>query len=616
MKRAFAIAAILALVLAAGAPGAAQRPAPRIRWVDGIEDPTAGIREGPPSRPAPHVPPADVGDVPAFFNHYPSSAEVRAFLESLAQEYPGLTALETVGTSWQGRPILGIRLGNEAAGDPDARPALYLDGQHHAREPISGLCVLYTLWYLLSQYGRDPLATHLLDTRTVYAIPSVNPDGNDIWLADNFAQRRNANPTCCDDDGDGLVDEDPPNGVGWGTFHAYLYIFDPAWLAEHPDNPFVDDWHRHVLGVADMGFVDVQGNPIPQIDDDGDNSRRGTNEDPIGGVDLNRNYDVHWNMGASYVWSDVYRGPAVWSEPETRAVRDWARTHPNIGVAATLHSGADVLLYPWGWSTGERLPDGQVYEHVGRKASQLTECCGFLGTRHTWTARGLYVVSGSAMDWLYLQGIYAFSPEVYAASEIASAMPYSAPGIENAYLAYTSVGVMFNPSEERIVQACERWRRFLLYLLAALPAPVFNDIAVEDGRLIVRVANNGGISADLALRAEADGGPEFQAEAPGLRGRPFAWALPLEPLVGRVLTLTASATLHVGGNSRALPPTTLRVRVDEGGVEVLDGQVSPLASLAGFFGEDGWDADPRRWEGDYHVGPPIGFPLVFPMFWR
>ncbi|MGB9593567.1 MAG: M14 family zinc carboxypeptidase, partial [Anaerolineae bacterium] len=128
MKRALAVAAILALVLAVGAPGATQPPVPPIRWVDGIEDPTAGIREGPPSRPDPDSAPAALEDVPAFFGRYPSAAEVRAFLGDLTQEYPHLTALETVGTSWQGRPILGIRLGNEAAGDPDARPALYLDG--------------------------------------------------------------------------------------------------------------------------------------------------------------------------------------------------------------------------------------------------------------------------------------------------------------------------------------------------------------------------------------------------------------------------------------------------------------------------------------------------------
>ncbi|GAB4400334.1 MAG: hypothetical protein Kow00123_08170 [Anaerolineales bacterium] len=616
MKRALLLAAVLALVLAAGAPGAAWHPDPRIHWVDGIADPTAGIREGPPSRPAPDVPLAQVEDAPAFFSRYPSSADTRAFLEGLAQEYPHLAAVETVGTSWQGRPIVGIRLGNRATGDPDARPALYLDGQHHAREPISSLCVLYTLWWLLSQYGSDPFATHLLDTRTVYAIPSINPDGNDIWLADNFAQRRNANPTCCDDDGDGLVDEDPPNGIGWGTFHAYLYVFDPAWLAAHPGNPFVDDWYRHVRGTADMGFVDAEGNPIPQIDDDGDGPQRGVNEDPIGGVDLNRNYDVHWNLGTPLVWSDTYRGPAVWSEPETRAVRDWVLAHPNIGVAASLHSGADVLLYPWGWSSTERLPDGQVYEHIGRKASQLTECCGFLGAPHTWTARGLYTVSGSAIDWLYLRGIYAFSPELYAASEIARAVPYTAPGIENAYLAYTSVGIMFNPPEEQIVQTCERWRRFLVYLLAALPAPVFNEVAVDGSSLVVRVANNGGIAADLALDAATDEGLTLHVNAPGLRGRPFAWSLPLEPLLGHTLTFTATATLHIGGAPRDLPPATLRVRVSGGGVEVLDGNLSPFASLAGFFGEDGWDADPRRWEGAYHLGPPVGYPLVLPVFWR
>ncbi len=616
MKRALALAAILMLVLAVGAPATMQPPDPHIRWVNGLDDPTAGIREGPPSRPAPDSAPAAAEDVPAFFRRYPSSAEVRAFLEGLAQEYPDLATVETAGTSWQGRPILAIRLGNRQTGDPDARPALYLDGQHHAREPISGLCVLYTLWYLLSQYGRDPLATHLLDTRTLYAIPSVNVDGNDIWLTDNFAQRRNANPTCCDDDGDGLIDEDPPNAIGWGTFHAYLYIFDPAWLAAHPDNPFVDNWHTYVRGVADMGFVDAQGQPIPQIDDDGDTARHGVNEDPVGGVDPNRNYDVHWNLGPSYVWSDTYRGPAAWSEPEVQAVRDWVLAHPNIGVAATLHSGADILLYPWGWSAGERLPDGQVYEHIARKASQLTECCGFLGTRHAWTARGLYVVSGSAMDWLYLRGIYAFSPEVYAASEIAYATPYTAPGVENAYLAYTSLGVMFNPPEDRIAQTCERWRRFLVYLLAALPAPVFHQAAVEDGRLMVRAANDGGIAADLTLDAATDEGLTYHVEAPGLRGRSFAWPLPLAPLAGRTLTLTATATLQVAGQSRALPATTLRVRVGDDGAEVLDGRLSPFVSLGGFFGEDGWDADPRRWEGDYHLGPAIGHQLLFPAFLR
>ncbi len=616
MKRAIVIAAILALVLAVGAPGGARPPLPQIRWVNGVEDPTAGVREGPPSRPSPDVPLADVEDVPAFFGRYPSSAEVRAFLDGLAQEYPGLATLQTVGTSWRGQPIVGIRLGNEAMGDPDVRPALYLDGQHHAREPISALCVLYTVWWLLAQYGHDPLATHLLDTRTVYAIPSVNPDGNDVWLADNFSQRRNANPTCCDDDGDGLVDEDPPNAIGWGTFHAYLYIFDPAWLAAHPDNPFVDNWQAHVTGIADMGFVDAQGNPIPQVDDDGDSSRHGTNEDPIGGVDLNRNYDVHWGLGDPKMWSDVYRGPAVWSEPEVQAVRDWVRAHPNVGVAATLHSGADLLLHPWGWAMDERLPDGQVYEHIGRKASQLTECCGFLGAPHTWTARGLYTVSGSAMDWLYLQGIYAFSPEVYAASNIARATPYTAPGIANAFLAYTSTGVMFNPPEDGIVQVCERWRRFLVYLLAALPAPVFNEVATEGDSLVVRVANNGGIAAALALEAETDDGVRYSVEAPGLRGRQFTWQLPLEPLLGHTLTLTATATMSVAGGPHPLPPATLRVRVGEGGAEVLGGLVSPLASLAGFFGAEGWEADPRRWDGEYHLGPPIGYRWAFPVFAR
>lgn len=619
MKRRLGLLAALLVALAvAGGPRAATQPLPEapIRWVDGIPDPAAGLREGPPSRPAPVLQQAVPADLPAFFAAYHSSEEIRAFLEGLARDYPDLTALEAVGTSWRGQPILGLRLGSEATGDPDARPALYLDGQHHAREPISGLCVMYFAWYLLSQYGRDPLATHLLDTRTVYAIPSVNPDGNDIWLADNFAQRRNANPTCCDDDGDGLLDEDPPNAVGWGTFHAYLYIFDPVWIATHPDNPFVEGWNAHVRGVADQGFVDAQGQPIAQLDDDGDSARHGTNEDPIGGVDLNRNYAAHWNLGTPSVWSDTYRGPAVWSEPETRAVRDWVLTHGNIGVAASLHSGADVLLHPWGWSASERLPDGQVYEHVGRKASELTECCGFLGTRHTWMARGLYPAPGSTADWLYLQGIYAFTPEVYAASNIAYATPYTAPGFENAYLAYTSIGVMFNPPEDRIAQVCERWRRFLVYLLAALPAPTFNGVTLEGDHLVVRAANDGGIAATLVLEGTTDDGSHYAAPVRSLRGQAPAWEIPIGSLVGRTLTLTATLTTAIATGPRTLPPATLRIRVEQEHVEILEGRVEPFVPLAGFLGEGGWDADPRRWEADYHIGPEIGHRILLPFVWQ
>jgi hypothetical protein len=606
----------LAMMLAGAAPGRTQSPVPYYRFlpIEEIERLLGTELEGPLSRPAPvREANSAAQDAPAFFAQYRTSDEVAAFIQDLAAEYPDLTETFLAGTSWQGRPIHGIRLGNEQTGDPDLRPALYLDGQHHAREPISSHAALYTLWWLLSEYGTNPLATHLLDTRTVYAIPSLNPDGNDVWLDTDFGQRRNANPTCCDDDNDGLFDEDPANGMGWGTFRVYLYTFDAGWVVAHPTDPFAPGWQSHVLSIADMGVWDSEDQVVPQLDDDGDQHVSGPNEDPIGGVDLNRNYDAHWELGNAQVSSETYRGPSVWSEPESRAVRDWVLAHSNIIVAATLHSGADVILHPWGWSQNEHLPDGQVYERIARKGSQLTECCGFYGAPHAWTARGLYMAPGCTMDWMYGQGIYAFTPEIYAASSIAKVRRYDNPAYPSAFLVYTSTGVLFNPADEDLIaQSCERWRRFLVYLLAAVPVSSFTDAQVEEDMLTIRVANDGGITADVLLQASSDDGQAFSERVSGLRGRQYVWQIPVESLVGHTLTLTATTHALIGTNPRAFSPSVLQVCVEEDGVEIVNGEIRPFISLADFFGPGGWDADPRRWEPGYHQGPEIGYRLMFP----
>lgn len=608
-------AIVLVTMLVSALSSRAQPPAPDYRFllIDEIEQRVGAQREGPLSRPAlargSEIP---VAGVPAFFDRYRTSDEVAAFLDDLAATYPDLAERFTAGQSWQGKTIGGIRVGDEQSGDPELRPALYLDGQHHAREAISAQAALYTLWWLLSEYGHDPLATHLLNTRTVYAIPSVNVDGNDIWLQDNFGQRRNANPNCCDDDYDGRLDEDPANGMGWATFEVYRYTFDAQWLVWHPDDPFAIGWQSHLIGVSDMGIWDSEDRVVPQLDDDLDRYPSGPNEDPIGGVDLNRNYDAHWELGDAQVTRETYRGPAVWSEPESRAVRDCVLAHPSIVVGASLHSGADLILHPWGWSSGAPLPDGQIYEHIARKGSQLTECCGFLGAQHGWTARGLYLAPGGTVDWMHTQGIYAFTPEIYAAGFTAKVRRDTDPAHPNSFFVYTSTGVGFNPQAAGILQTCERWRGFLIYLLAAVPTPSFTGLDVEDGTLVVRAANDGGISVNLLLEASADGGEALANPVSGLRGRETIWRLPLEPLVGRTLTLTATASTLISTAPHALAASVLQVRVDESGVEVLDGGLRPFVSLAEAFGDGGWDADPRRWELGYHLGPELGYRLMFP----
>lgn len=82
-----------------------------------------------------------------------------------------------------------------------------------------------------------------------------------------------------------------------------------------------------------------------------------------GGVDLNRNYGVDWGVGeklqvglgeANAVdecadpCSECYRGSKAFSEPETRAIRDFLVAHKDeIKFVYNFHSFGNSWIYPY-----------------------------------------------------------------------------------------------------------------------------------------------------------------------------------------------------------------------------------------------------------------------------
>lgn len=69
------------------------------------------------------------------------------------------------------------------------------------------------------------------------------------------------------------------------------------------------------------------------------------------GIDLNRNADLLWGVTEGQTscapCSDVYCGPSVFSEPETRNVQHLLDSH-GIDCCADLHSYSELVLHPWG----------------------------------------------------------------------------------------------------------------------------------------------------------------------------------------------------------------------------------------------------------------------------
>jgi hypothetical protein len=110
---------------------------------------------------------------------YWTMAEIKMKLDSLvASDTRDLVAdkIDTLGTTVQGRPIWGLRLGKRVDG-PETRPAVYFNAITHAREPEGMQALFYFVDDLLARYDTDPFARYLLDQRVIYLCPLVNPDG-------------------------------------------------------------------------------------------------------------------------------------------------------------------------------------------------------------------------------------------------------------------------------------------------------------------------------------------------------------------------------------------------------------------------------------------------------
>jgi hypothetical protein len=554
--------------------------------------------------------PAPVGYA-VDFKHYPTAEETNRFLDELERDYPTLVETYEVGRTWQDRPIRALRITNEAApGELRDRPAMYVDGQHHARELISNQVATYTAWYLLNFYGQDPLITHLVDTRVLYVLPSANPDGNELVLTDYQVMRKTLNPSCCDDDfnaqgtpaPDGKTDEDYSVGYGYGTHDLYRYHFKQAWADAHPADPFVDGWQqqqeqsRESLGRY-TGALGGPMQPIPRRDMDGDGLQ---DEDELGGVDSNRNYDTHWEGGDPLTPNETYRGPSVWSEPETRAVRDFLLELDRVATGIAFHSGTDVILHPWGWSASADLPDVNTFELISRKGSQLTEVNGFPGSPHTWTARGLYSATGSTMDWLYEQrGVLAWSPEVYGGSARTLVQRLGATGT---YSVGTAIGFQFNPRPDQILASTDRWKRFLLYVLSATPNVEVNNILVDQSFISVTVSNDGVIPVEVTVEAQdfnggwvSGSGPQLLSAGSGTWQIPWRGAVPVEP--GRI---RVRARLNSGTKPHEVELVQLSFTRTADGVVVVDGGLRPFMDLGAHFG--GWWAPAEFDEADkYHI---------------
>lgn len=150
---------------------------------------------------------AAAADFPAGDEGYHTYDEMVAALQQAASAHPDITALSSIGKSYEGRDIPIIKISDNAAADED-EPEVLFTCNMHAREHLTTEMCLHIVDRLTA--GSD-----FVNSREIYVVPSLNPDGStyDISGGEYQGWRKNRQPNS-----NGTVGTDPNRNFAykWG----------------------------------------------------------------------------------------------------------------------------------------------------------------------------------------------------------------------------------------------------------------------------------------------------------------------------------------------------------------------------------------------------------------
>jgi Zinc carboxypeptidase len=328
--------------------------------------------------------------------------EVAQLLKDFHAAYPAWTRLESIGKSLEGRDLWLLTIRSPDTTDELAKPAMYLDGNTHANEVQGTEACLYTIDFVLKNYGRLPRVTELLDRAVLYVLPILNVDGRAHWFkqpADANFPRTVMMPV--DDDRDGKVDEDGPDDLDGDGLITQMRKKVPLGQGTHRLDPR-DPRVLVEVEPGELGDYILLGDEGK--DDDGDGK---VNEDSVGYVDPNRTWGYFWEP--AYVQPGA--GPYPLAIPETRSIALWALAHPNIGAVQSFHNNGRMILRGPGAKSDPPYPpqDIKVYDLIGKEGENLLP-----GYRYLISWKDLYTVHGGGTDYFYgVHGAIAFTNELY-----------------------------------------------------------------------------------------------------------------------------------------------------------------------------------------------------------
>lgn len=280
---------------------------------------------------------------------YRTVEETYADLANLATAQPTLASWIDVGDSWNklnpgngvGYDIHVLVLTNRAI--PGPKPKLFLMGAIHAREMTTAELATRFAEHLVSQYGRDPDVTWLLNYAEIHILPIANPDGRK--RAEGIIYwRKNTNRTS------GCPDENP-------SFSYYGV-----------------DLNRN----SSFKWNQCEGDSACSTSDPCRETFRGSSPASEPETQTVQQY-------MTTLFPDQ-RGPGD----------DDAAPLDTTGVMISLHSYSQLVLFPWGWRATPG-PNHAQLQTLGHKFGYFT---------HYKVCQGgapgcIYQTDGTTDDWSY-----------------------------------------------------------------------------------------------------------------------------------------------------------------------------------------------------------------------
>ena len=266
------------------------------------------------------------------YDHYHPPGEVSAALQGLAASYPQLVRVSVIGKSKGGTDLQILEIADRS-GDLvklEGRPAVLVCANLEGTHLLGTEAAVRLAEKLLAGATSEPKIKELLAKKVVYIAPLLNPDGVAAGFFGAPRGERCTNAGAVDEDMDGLLDEDGPDDLNNDGVITTMRSKDPEgeWIVD-PDEPRLMRKADPQKGESGVYKLYVEG-----IDNDGDESY---NEDPPGGVELNRNFphDFENNSAVAGMW------PV--SQPEAKALVDFMRAHPNIALILNFSTENTIL---------------------------------------------------------------------------------------------------------------------------------------------------------------------------------------------------------------------------------------------------------------------------------